>query len=99
MAQNSSSRLSYNRFTVLFFCAFFFPHAAAAAARAQLRASSASCRCTRPCSVSEFAAAFLIRGVLQHLRARYDITTSQMLVTAFDFSNEDRRSNLQVRYS
>jgi glutamate 5-kinase len=33
------------------------------------------------------------------LRARYDITTSQMLVTAFDFSNEDRRSNLQVRYS
>jgi hypothetical protein len=30
------------------------------------------------------------------LCARYDISTSQMLVTAFDFSNADRRSNLQV---
>ena len=27
---------------------------------------------------------------------QYDIATSQMLVTAFDFSNPDRRGNIQL---
>jgi hypothetical protein len=111
MAQNSSSGLSYTRFRVVCFCftclCFSFSLTLLqrvrscgttrpdVAVRDHVQPVSANKRITACRGPRAEACAFLHPHNVT-LCLRYDITTSQMLVTAFDFSNKDRRSNLQA---
>ena len=108
ISQNNSSRLSYNRFRVLFLpscpshpltrqqrvcgCGPARPHVAV---RDHVQPVSAAVLLLIANAPLRSCLAFIQRQTVT-LCARYDISTSQMLVTAFDFSNADRRSNLQV---
>jgi hypothetical protein len=118
ISQNNSSRLSYNRFRVLFLpscpshpltrqqrvcgCGPARPHVAVrdhvqpVSAAVLLSIENAPLRACLAFTQLQTVTLWFIQLQTVTLCARYDIATSQMLVTAFDFSNADRRANLQV---